>query len=71
VFVGGEIAMCSGGGRTLNGSHPRGETFRKVIVRFGKEQNNIAVLGQGDGNSVRQREDISVQPRVYFVPAAQ
>ena len=53
---------------SLNESHPRGETLRKVIVCFGEQQNDIAVLRQGDGNSVRQCEDIPIQQRVYVVP---
>ena len=52
----------------LNWSQLRRESLRKIIVCFGKQQNNIAVLCQADGNSVWQSEDIPVQQRVYVVP---
>ena len=52
----------------LNWSEPRGKTFLKVLVRFGKQQNNVALLRQRYGNPVRQREDIAVQQIVYVVP---
>jgi hypothetical protein len=39
--------------RELLHEQDRGETFLKVLVRLGKQQNDIAVLRQGDGNSMR------------------
>jgi hypothetical protein len=51
-----------------NGLRRGGKALLKVLVRFGKQQNDIAIRRQGDVNSFRQPEDISVQQRVYLVP---
>ena len=52
----------------LNGSKLRGKTLLKLLIRFSKQQDYIAVLRQLDGNSMRQREDIAVQQGVHVVP---
>ena len=44
----------------LNWPKPRWKTFLKILIRFSKQQNNIAFLRQGYSNPMRQGKDIAV-----------